>query len=236
MNTVQLPTRDSKAAALDALIEHIARYRLTVFPAVRSLPAFATVPPARIKDLLKDARQRQLVDAAQLHDGISYWHLSSAGAAKCGSNARFGPLSEPAKLRAYAVLRFCCLSEQPRHRLLPGELRRHFPELDRPGLPSGYYLDPTGPKRLGFLRVDAGHRGRWDRILQTLRDDIRDHASQSAFTRLVRAERFELTVLTVFRSKAERIKECLASLREAKSVPVKVAAIPELLPLIKGTH
>lgn len=237
-----MPTPEQSAAAipseiLDALIEHVARYRLTLFPALQRLPAFADLPPSRIKAMLKTARKEQWLASATLHGGASYWYLTTTGAEKAGiPPQRCGPLSEPAKFRAYALLRFCCLSDRPRHRLMPNELKRHFPELDRPGLPSGYYLDPSGPKRLGFLRIDTGHHGRWDRVLQTLREDVRDHAIQPAFARLMRADRFEITLVTVFRPKAERLRASLATCPEARQVPVQVLAVPELLPLIIGSR
>lgn len=236
--TRQQPEAESEtASAIDALLEHVMRYRLTVFPAVQRLPAFAEAAPGRIKEVLKEARNRHLIASNTLHGGANYWYLTATGAKQAGlPEERSGPLSEPAKLRAYAILQFCCLSKQFRHRLMPEELKRQFPELDRPGLPSGYYLNPDGPKRLGFVRVDAGHHGRWDRVLQTLREDVREHAQQPAFARLAQAGRFEITLLTVFRTKAERLTDCLAASPEARRIPVNVLAVPDLLPLVMGSR
>lgn len=222
---------------LDALIEQVARYRLTVFPAVQRLPQFAESSPGVVKAALKLAQSQGWLASETLHGEARYWHLTAAGATKVGlPTERSGLLSEPAKFRAYAVLRFCWLSDRPRHRLTQAELKRHFPELDRPGLPSGYYLDPSGSKRLGFLRLDTGHHGRWDRVLHTLREDIRDHGNLPAFARLVRADRFEITLVTVFPVKAARLRDALATSPEAQRLPVQVLAIPELLSLIRGSR
>ncbi len=235
MNQQPSETKPEVTAAVQVLLDHVARYRLTVFPALQRLPVLAGFNPGQIKDVLKTARHQQWLASAPLHGGAKYWYLTAAGAQRCGVMERnSGPLSEPAKFRAYAMLHFCCLTEQSRHRLLPEELKRYFPELNRPGLPTGYYLNPAERKPLGFLRVDTGHRGRWDRVLQTLREDIRDHLMQPAFARLAQAGRFEMTLATVLPAKAERITECLTALPESRRLPVKTVAIPELLPLIMG--
>lgn len=102
----------------------------------------------------------------------------------------------------------------------------------RPGLPEGYYFDPQGSGRLGLARVDAGRRGRWDRVVQSLREDIDDHLHQVGFRKLIQAGRFEITLLTVLGQKARRIVESLSQYRDTVRVPLQVVALPELLPLI----
>ena len=218
---------------VDALVSHLARYRLTVFAALERLPVFSTFGPRQIKQVLRDCQRQSLIGCATLYQGTRYWYLDVLGALRCGlPEERIGPLSEPAKLRALAILRFCCLSDQPRHRLIADELAQNFPALARPGLPDGYYFDPAGEGRLGLIRVDAGRQGRWDRVVQSLRQDIHQHVHRPGFRQLVQAGRFEITVVTVFRAKAHRIHESLSQPRNATPVAVQVVAIPELLPLI----
>ena len=225
------------AELTEAVLNHVARYRLTVFAALERLPVFSARGPRQIKDVLRDCQRQSLVGSAPLHHGAKYWYLDAVGAERCGlAEQRIGPLSEPAKLRALALLRFCCLSDKPRHRLTADDLARNFPSLQRPGLPSGYYFDPAGSGRLGLARVDAARRGRWDRVLQSLRTDIDDHVRQPGFRQLIEAGRFEITVLTVFRQKARRIYEALAQVRDTRSVLLQVVALPELLPLIGSSR
>jgi len=220
---------------VDAVVHHLARYRLTVFPAVQQLPAFATSRPSQVKDTLRECQRQSLIGSAPLHHGAKYWYLDVLGAQRCGlPEERIGPLSEPAKLRALAMLRFCCLSGAPRHRLTADDFAQSFPDLARPGLPDGYYFDPQGSGRLGLARVDAGRRGRWDRAIESLRDDINDHVHRSGFRRLIQAGRFEITLLTVLRQKAQRLYESLTQFPDARRVPVQVMAIPELLPLLSS--
>jgi hypothetical protein len=147
-------------AFVAAVLDHLARYRLSVFAALERLPIFSPSGPRQIKDVLRECQRQSLISSAPLHHGARYWYLDVVGARRCGlPENRVGPLSEPARLRALAMLRFCCLSDRPRHRLTTGELTRGFPGLERPGLPSGYYFDPSGAGRLGLARVDGGCRG-----------------------------------------------------------------------------
>lgn len=83
---------------------------------------------------------------------------------------------------------------------------------------------------------DAGHHGRWDRVVQSVQDDISLHRKLPGFRQLIKAHRFEITVLTVLPAKAERTVSVLKSLPEVKHVSVHVVAQPELLPLIHSSH
>lgn len=218
---------------IDAVLSHLARYRLTVSTAVATLPQFNGCDIRSVKQVLRVCRQRSLVDSAPLHSQQRYWHLTELGAEHCGvTGNRIGPLSETAKIRAFALLHFCCLSDRPRHRLTAADIVRSFPDLHRPGLPTGYYFDPEATGRIGLARVDAGQHGRWDRVVQSVRDDLSDHVRHSAFRRLIQAGRFEFTLVTVLPQKADRIRDAVAQLPDAGGTRIQVVAIPELLPLI----
>ena len=220
---------------VDALLDHIARYRLTVFAALERLPAFSPCGPRQIREVLRECQRQSLIGSAPLHHAARYWYLDTLGAQACDqAEDRVGPLSEPAKIRALAMLRFCCLSDRPRHLLNAEDIARGFPALHRPGLPNGYYFDPAGSGRLGLARVDAGRRGRWDRVVESVRDDIGQHLHHPGFRQFIQAGRFEITVLTVFRQKARRI--CESIVRDAHRVPVQVVALPELLPLVTSSR
>jgi hypothetical protein len=229
-DTLLQVTTDRRMAIL---LEHIGRYRLTTFAALRRWESLDTRRPREIRRLLQACQAQALIDSAWLHQGMRYWHLATAGAARLGLPASAaGPLSEPAKVRAYALLRFCCLSAQMRLRLTTGELAAPFPDLDRWGLPQGYYFNPAGAGRLGFARIDVGQPGRWDRIVETVRQDISAHLLQSGFRRLIHAGRFEISVLTVLPQKARRLCAALHQQRDAQRIPVQIVALPDLLPLI----
>ena len=218
----------------DALLEHVARYRLTVFPALQQLPVFSGCRPGEIKNLLKYCRTQELIRSAPLDQHYRYWYLDSLGAETCGlPPTRTGPLSEPAKIRALAMLRFCCLSNRPRHLFMADEFAQSFPMLARVGQCRGYYFEPGPAGRIGLVRVDAGRHGRWDRVLQTVRQDIELHTLHRGFRQIVRAARFEISIVTIFSQKAKRIQDSLPTIPGTDSIPVHVVAMPELLPLVE---
>lgn len=228
---------DASTAVLNEIqlvtLRHIACFRMTVFPALQRLPELAGRRPADLKLALAELRQIGLIDFAPLHDRFRYWYLQPAGARHCGLRPTCsGPLSETGKIRAYAMLRFCCLQERPRRPLSADEVRSISPDWQRPGIPPGYYFDPGHPGRVGFCRIDAGRRGRWDRIVRTVRTDLATHGRRIGFRRLMRAERFEITVLTVFQQKARRLLECFDGGPNGAGGAVRVQTMTELLPLI----
>ena len=229
--------RDDDQDSVEAILAHVARYRLSTFTALSRMPQFADESPRHLRRLLRDCREAELLSSAALHSGSRYWFLTPAGATRCGlDESRSGPLSETAKLRAYALLLFCCTSDKPRHRLTASELSQQFSALHRLGMPGTYYFDTTGKGSIGLARIDAGHQGRWDRVVQSVQDDISLHRKLPGFQQLIKAQRFEITVLTVLPAKAERTVSVLNSLSEVKHVPVHVVAQPELLPLIHSSH
>lgn len=217
----------------ECLLQHVARYSLTVTTVLRSIPGFQSLPRRDLERGLRRLQHRLLLASAPLHFGQTYWHLTAEGARLCGlKDNRGGPLAEAAKIRAYAILHHCCLSDRPRYRLTRAELQRHFPQLCEPGLPSRYVFDPNGHGRLGLVRVDCTFRGRWDRVIESIREDVSRHWTLTGFRDLVRAQRFEIIVLTVLPQKAERIRDALQTHRDAGRIPIHVTSVPALLPLI----
>ncbi len=216
-----------------AVLQHIARYRMSVFPALVRLPEFAGQRAANVKQALRELKRLSMIDSATLHHRMQYWHLANDGARHCGlSQARCGPLSEVGKIRAYAFLDFCCLQEVPRRPLTDEEVQAISPDWDRPGLPPTYYFDASGDGCVGLCRVDVGRRGRWDRIVGSVGRDIAAHTRRAGFRHLVQAGRFEVTVLTALEQKAIRLREVFATRAYKDVVPVRILTMRQLIPLI----
>ena len=217
------------------LVDQITRYKMTTLQAATTLPSARRLGRRRIVGLLNWLCRQNRIAAAPLFYQRRYFHLPIApGDLESDSNVRKrGALSEEAKIRNYAMLTFCCLGKAKRHRLTATELAQYLPEFQRLGMPLNYYLDnSTNSPRLGFIRVDTGGRGRWDRILEKLRADVRLHASRAEFRNLVQQDAFEVTLITARPQKARRLAETLNSKPEAQMVRVHIAVVPELLPLI----
>jgi hypothetical protein len=215
------------------VIEHIARYRIAVTETLQQLPEFASCTRKELRRVLRSLEAEGSIASQWLHHDMPCWHLADTGAIQSGlSMERSGPLSESAKLRAYAMLRFCCLSKRPRMRLTADDIQKHFPDLYRSGMPQGYYFVSHGEGKLGLLRIDAGGRGRWDRVIHYVLDDVDQHRQQAGFSRLIQVHRFEFAIATVLPQKTDRIREAIEQKPQLTNVAIRVVAIPELLPLI----
>ena len=220
-------------ASTNTILQHLKRYRLTTFEVLRRLPEFRPVGAAGVRQVLRDLEGREMLGSALLSPDWRYWHLTPSGAVSCRIDAeRSGPLSHVAATKALSMLYFCHLSDQPRIRLTAEELASRAPEGARQGLPNTYYFCPAGSGTLGLLRLDAGRTGRWDRILHSVRSDIRMHQRHPLFRPLVASGRFEITIQTFTVSKATRIRIELPKISEASIVPIQVLAQPELLRLV----
>ena len=228
-------TRDGNFVAPNVLLEvlqHIEQYKLTVGEAIKRLPSFHKSNEKLVIRTLRKMERQSFIGSAELHKGLTYWFLQPRGCKQLRLvEHKHGPLSEMAKFRAYAILHFCCLTHQQRRRLTENDFQQRLPEFNRPGLPSTYYFDQSGQGRLGFIRVDCAYAGRWDRIIQTIHEDVESHLRRLPWLQLINAGRFDYTLLTALPEKASRIRTSLNATRLA-NVNVQVIAVPTLMPLI----
>lgn len=223
---------DSQPSLHLPLLEALNRYRLMTMEAAQQLPAYVDHDSEQLDQLIQTGVKRKLWGQAWLHHGLKYIYRINPEQNLRTALTPHGPLTEPAKLRSYASLRFCLLSGRPRTRLTREELSRWIPGLDPHGLPGTYYLDAQAAGRLGLIRLDAGRSGRWDRVIESVREDIGEHFVNAAFRSLLQAGRFEITIISVLPQKAQRLVSTLQQHRDTQRVPVHVVAIPELLPLM----
>lgn len=236
---VQLQDRDF------VILRHICRYKMTVLQALERLPVFVGSSRDAVKNVIRRLRQGGWIRSAWLYDSYpvgdspqqtplrySYYYLSESAANLLGEHPGIArPLKDEPKIRAYAALAFCCLDEPRREKLTAEEFKEVFPELYRLGERISYYIDTEGPqKRLGYIRVDYGGRGRWDRLIAKCRSDIRKRCDNRAFRELVLRGGFVITVITALEQKAARLRDAL----EDAQLPaeVKVHVVPELLEMI----
>jgi hypothetical protein len=132
-----------------------------------------------------------------------------------------------------AMLTFCCLTEHQRTVLTQDELHRLVPHARHASYRAPYYLDRfEDTPRLGFLRVDIGGRGRWDRIIAKCLHDIYEHAQSAAWQPLIQQQQFEITVVTALAQKADRIRSLLAEQAPQLPVPLRIVALPNLFHLM----
>ena len=227
----QRPLTCSKQLASHVL-NHVARYRLTTTDALETLELPEPATHKQKNDALKHCTRMGWLGSDWLIRGIRYWYLTGSPEGFGIVSKHNGPLSEPAKLRAYAMLSFCSGLNSDRHKLTRIEIAKHFPELDRSGLPDRYYLNSENKGRLGLVRFDLGHHGRWDRVVDATRQDIRSHLSEPAIRSLISADRFEIAILTVLPQKAQRLRTIFEQQSASLRIPISVNDFPQLLPLI----
>jgi len=214
------------------VLNHVARYRLTTMDALETLELPEPTTHKQKNDALKHCTRMGWLGSDWLIRGKRYWYLTGSLEGFGIVAKRSGPLSEPAKLRAFAMLSFCCGQNPVRHKLTRIELAKHFPELDRSGLPDRYYFNSKNKGRLGLVRYDFGHHGRWDRIIDATKQDIRSHLSEPETRRLISADRFEISILTVHPQKAQRLRTVFERHCASLRIPIGVYDFPQLVPLI----
>ncbi len=225
------------------LLNHVNRYRMTAADVVRlNYPATCSTRKAAERTLEQLVIEGDL-GTAPLFGRRRYVFLTQQGLQNVAGDGeighseevreRSGPLSELAKIRAYGFLAFCCLSKHKRCRLMVHEFKAQFPDLYEVGASTSYYVDPEPAKPvLGFLRIDTGGSGHWDRVLKRFRVDLEEYYTHSGFRALVDCGGFEMTLVTALPQKAERLGVALSKHEDMPPVSVRVIAIPDLLYLI----
>ncbi len=219
------PSTTSSQHIRESILQHLARYRMTTLPVLNQLPELGPLGAVRLQQQLQRLSRSGQIASAPLFHKREYLYLAGTDPT--------GPHSEVSKIRNYAMLLFCCLSNTSRDRLTESDFQEHFPDLYRPGRPLHYYMDISGSKPcLGFMRIDTGGRGRWDRVIARARSDICSHELYPPFRKLIATGQFEVSILTATLPKAERIRRTLEEGRHPADASIRVSAIPELLALV----
>ena len=184
------------------------------------------------KNLLRRLRTAGYLKSVPLYGTKSYYHLTRSAAELIGqpeSAAR--SLPEQTKLDSFAMLCFCGMREPYQHKLTLEEFKNNFPQFFRNGERPNYYVDSSSEKkRLGFIRVDRGGFGRWDRLLNRCRGDISTRCNLPEFRELIDSGGFVFTLLTALPQKRERLEAAISE--DPFPCQVQVVDVPEILELV----
>lgn len=215
-----------------AILEHVFRYRMTVVDVLVKLEFFDGNTPHAAKNVLRRLRHGGFLNSAPLHGTRRYYYLTPAAAHVLGvSEAVARALPEQTKVDAFGMLLYCCGREPQQEKLTLDEFQTGFAGLFRQGERPNYYIDSTGErKRLGFLRVDRGGFGRWDRLIHRCRDDIAKRCDLPEFRELIHRGGFVFTLVTSLPQKSDRIEEAVRE--QGFPCDFRVVPIPELLELV----
>jgi hypothetical protein len=211
--------RKTLKAADIAILEHVARYRLTT---ARILSAALNLDEDATADVLRQLSDSGALVAGSLTPGSDTvcYQLTPWAAEQLGYDAVFAkPLLRDARIECFAIAQFCCCGDQFRQLYTKTEFVEKFHALWHRGQPVRYYLEPSANDRprLAFLKVDSHGAGQWDRIIDSCarflhqRIDVRrakhEFRSQvAAFAELIRQGRFQFSILTALPEKQRAIE------------------------------
>lgn len=221
----------------EAIIEHVDRYGMTT-PAAASAAGVKGMDSIEIAEQRLQALTRRGDLIAQILPVASTAYMLSPSSHERLGRANADRFRKPPSVRLvserFAFLAFCCLQDRRRTKLTPAELQQRFADLYRHGSAHHYYCTrETDQPRLGFLRIDAGNFGRWDRIVAKVSEDLHDHLRFPLVRSLLAEDAFEVTVITSLSMKAQRIEDVMEERRDVFPVPLRCLALPELVNFIR---
>lgn len=220
-----------------AIVMQVARYGLATAAALYEAKVKGVKDRQQAENRLSALARRGDLVPHQLPTGEMGFTLSPSSSEKAkrlGFDAPVKIQSPDSFARAYALMSVCCDRHENKKLLTPTELSQHFPVLGRScHRPSYYLVRESGQVQLGFVRLDRGGRGRWDRIARKTCDDMRKHLSHDWLRPLIDLGQFEICVVTALASKAARIDELLKAKQSLLPVPYRVVTIPPLIHFIR---
>ncbi len=224
-----MPQLSDDRAVDAAILARVDRYRLTVFEALRQLPELKGVASSALRHHLRRLCREGVLGRAALYHNRLYFFRANADV--IGRSQR--PLSETAKVRSYGMLAFCCLGATARTKLNHEDLAQLFPELPHQSSNHHFYqADHSEPVSCGWLRIDCGGHGRWDRVLAKCHRDLLRFRHYPSIERQIELGNFEITLMTALPQKAQRLQQALKSEPSLLAGNMRLCVLPDLVQLI----
>lgn len=210
----------------EAILRHVARYRLTTTEVLRRL-FFPTAKPGGEKNVLRRLTGDYL-QTQPLYGKRVYYQLTPLAANTLGEREESAtPFGAQALLRLYGTLAFCCLGNTLKEVFTRAEFIQAFSSFaDRLDLGQHhFYLDHDGrTARLGQILVEQG--GESLRLLNKCRKLIERWRELPGLQAIIADELFVLTLVVAEESKRDRL---YGQLRKAPlSVWCRVAVIADI--------
>jgi hypothetical protein len=215
------------------LLAFVQRYRLATEAMLAEVffPAGNDSTP-NVSRVLRRLRRQGLLRRVQYSTTQAYFVLTRRGCRALGTAPHLPrPLTEQS-LPATAAIAWYCVRQQVT-RFMSEEFRQRYPQLWRRGLPcSSYYLTKNDQGLvLGMFLIDRGGTPR--RIKGKLRRIIAQRRNLPAYTSLIEAGRFRVTILTGLADQRQNIQRYLGRARFGR-LEIDVALVPELGELLSG--
>lgn len=220
-----------------AVLQHIARYRITMRSAWRGAWEFSMFSHDQLARTVRRLTSWGLIRRTAMLQSAYRFELDCLGARILGlSPERSRPLQGAALFRAYAQLLFATsrrlmLANQEDYPVL--EPASACEDAHPHGLPWGHFFDPNDRSRWFRLIVDKHLRTKANRVaVQTWRSIQStplwvDGGCRPPVTQLI------YTVMTPSRRRAERISSRLRRFGGTPIPTIQISVAPELIPLIE---
>jgi hypothetical protein len=210
------------------IVEHIARYRITIIEVLcrRVLPGLS--PNAVSKVVNRLCKTGFLRKYTLLHP-TKYFVLGELGVKWLSINSdRAGPLGPQSLPLEYGVLVYATLGEHTHTRLTQVEVLHKHPWLTAT-LASGPHCRDEQDKILELIRVDLG--GPADHVARKCAADLNRRRRLRDFLPLVAQSRFRLVVITATKEKAAAVRQALERHDWPTGLLIHFSVIPKLLSL-----
>jgi hypothetical protein len=207
---------------------HVERYGLSTHDALHRM-VLGDLTDKAVRRLAERLVASGWLARKHLPGGGRYFVLGERGARERGTRPgrAFGYQALVSRL---GVLHYC--ARLGVDVLTPAEFREQFPELVVPGLTAAnYYIDRGEVNRLAFLHVDHGRTA--ERLVTKMGTRLASRFRSETFAGLIVRGRFLIAVAVPTEEKARAVRDELAG-RGPLPVPLRVEAVPELLPLLLG--
>ena len=211
-----------------AILDHVARHRITIRRLLRQLFFPGTNPAAATKVTTRLCRHGRLARHVLCHPRV-YFTLGPREARDRGlSPSRAEPLGPQALPSEYAAVAYATFGAVMHRRLTTDELAALFPWTPPALAEVPHCLDESGqPPVLERIRVDLG--GTPDHVARRCDADLADHRRLREFSTLLTQRRFRLVVVTGTPQKAVAIKEAIGRHAWPEGLRVHLAVVPDLL-------
>lgn len=204
-----------------AIIEHVARYRITVREVVQKL-FFPDSDVNAATKVLGRLTHAEILRRHQLTGPRVYWTLSPELAELRGERAKRGrALGYNDLVRHYGVLSFCHEGRIQREIMTHREFKERFPDhYDPTLLGTPYYVEEVeGQRLLGLVLVSDQED--IVRLVRKCRGLIARRLENPGFRKTIHAGRLAIAVVTAFPEKKARLEDALAE-ADLRSVHFRV--------------
>lgn len=223
-----LPVKSRFSSRDRKIVEHVARYRLSVIEVLcrRVLPGLSPNAVAKIANRL--CRSGYLRKFTLLHP-TRYYVLDTRGTQWLSGNSdRTGPLGPQSLPIEYAILVYATLGKQPHTRLTAKELMLEHPWITAK-LANAPHCRDDQDGILELIRVDLG--GPADHVARKCTVDMNKRWPLREFLPLVKQGQFRLVVITATPEKVKALRQAMESRQWPPGLRIHFSVIPQLLSL-----